>query len=157
MRNARARIRNVYGLGTEIDVAFGASGTDLEYLALALALQTQQPVTNIVVEVDEVGSGCLYSEAGQYFAERTSLGVEVEKGAYLPGFNADRVHVRTLQTRTDAGPVRDESDYTKSLLDAAGEVIATGGRPLVHIIHRSKTGIVTPSLSAVDALSAAYG
>ncbi len=157
LRNARKRIRNVYGLGPEIDVAFGASGTDLEYLALALAMQTGNPVTNIVVEVDEVGSGCLYSQAGQYFAERTALGIEVEKGGYLPGFNADRVHVKTLKTRTDAGPVRDDTDYTQSLLDAAGEVIAAGGRPLVHIIHRSKTGIITPSLSAVDALLAAYG
>lgn len=155
--NARARIRNVYGLAQDIDVAFGASGTDLEYLALALAMQAGQAVTNIVVEVDEVGSGCLYSQAGQYFAERTALGIKVEKGSYLEGFGPDRVRVQTLKTRTEAGPVRDDREYTKSLLDAAGHVISTGGRPLVHIIHRSKTGIITPSLSAVDALLAAYG
>lgn len=157
LRNARARIRNVYGLAPDIDVAFGASGTDLEYLALALALQTGQAVTNIVVEVDEVGSGCLYSQAGQYFAGRTALGIDVEKGAHLAGFGPDHVSVKTLKTRTDNGPVRDDADYTKSLLEAAGAVIAAGGRPLVHIIHRSKTGIITPSLSAVDALLAAFG
>lgn len=157
LRNARSRIRRVYGLATDVDVAFGASGTDLEYLALALALQSGQHVTNIVVEVDEVGSGCLFSQAGQYFANRTALGIQVEKGGHLSGFGADRVAIQTLKTRTDDGPVRNDSEYTALLLEAAGQIIATGGRPLVHIIHRSKTGIVTPSLSAVDALLGAYG
>lgn len=152
LRNARARIRQVYSLAADVDIAFGASGTDLEYLALALALQSGQKVTNIVVEVDEVGSGCLYSQAGQYFASRTALGLEVEKGAHLPGFGNDVVAIETLKTRTEDGPVRSDDDYAAMLLDAASAVIATGGRPLVHIIHRSKTGIVTPSLSAIDKL-----
>ena len=157
LRNARSRIRRVYGLENDVDVAFGASGTDLEYLALALALQSGQHVTNIVVEVDEVGSGCLFSQAGQYFANRTALGIEVEKGAHLPGFEADRISVETLKTRTEDGPVRSDDAYAALLLEAAGKVISRGGRPLVHIIHRSKTGIVTPSLAAVDALLAAHG
>lgn len=157
LRNARRRIRHVYGLAADVDVAFGASGTDLEYLALALSLQSGQHVTNIVVEVDEVGSGCLFSQAGQYFADRTALGIQVEKGAHLLGFGADRIAIQTLKTRTDDGPVRNDSEYTALLLEAAGQIIANGGRPLVHIIHRSKTGIVTPGLSAVDALLGAYG
>ena len=157
LRNARSRIRRVFGLAGDVDVAFGASGTDLEYLALALALQSGQHVTNIVVEVDEVGSGCLFSQAGQYFANRTALGVEVEKGAQLPGLSADRIAIQTLKTRTDDGPVRSDKEYTALLLETAGRIIADGGRPLVHIIHRSKTGIVTPSLSAVDALLGTYG
>jgi hypothetical protein len=157
LRNARARIRQVYGLSADIDVAFGASGTDLEYLALAIALQSGQRVTNIVVEVDEVGSGCLYSQAGQYFAPRTALGLEIEKGAQLEGFGTDVIAVKTINTRTENGPVRSNDDYAEILLKTAGAVIAAGGRPLVHIIHRSKTGIVTPSLSAIDKLIAAHG
>jgi hypothetical protein len=157
LRNARARIRQVYGLSADVDIAFGASGTDLEYLALALAMQSGQRVTNIVVEVDEVGSGCLFSQAGQYFAGRTALGLDVEKGAHLPGFGGDVISVETLKTRTEDGPVRSDDDYADMLLGAAGAVIAAGGRPLVHIIHRSKTGIVTPSLSAIDKLLSAHG
>lgn len=157
LRNARARIREVYGLAADVDIAFGASGTDLEYLAIALALQSGQNVTNIVVEVDEVGSGCLYSQAGQYFAARTALGLQVEKGAHLPGFGADVITVETLKTRTDDGPVRSDDDYAAKLLAAAGAVISAGDRPLVHIIHRSKTGIVTPSMSTIDKLLAAHG
>jgi hypothetical protein len=156
LRNARSRIRRVYGLKADADVAFGASGTDLEYLALALALQSGQKVTNIVVEVDEVGSGCLFSQAGQYFAGRTALGLEVEKGAHLPSFEPDVISVKTLKTRTEDGPVRSDDEYAAMLLDAASAVIAGGGRPLVHIIHRSKTGIITPSLSAIDKLLAAH-
>lgn len=157
LRNARARIRKAYGLAANVDIAFGASGTDLEYLALALALQSSQKVTNIVVEVDEVGSGCLYSQAGQYFAARTALGLEVEKGAHLEGFRPELISVETLKTRTEDGPVRSDDDYAAMLLEAAGAVIALGGRPLVHIIHRSKTGIVTPSLTAIDKLLEAHG
>lgn len=157
LRSARSRIRRVYGLEPDVDVAFGASGTDLEYLALALALQSGQKVTNIVVEVDEVGSGCLYSQAGQYFADRTALGHKVTKGGHLPGFGADVVAVKTLKTRTDDGPMRSDAEYTSLLLQAVAEVVSAGGRPLVHIIHRSKTGIVTPSLAAVDAVIAAFG
>lgn len=157
LRNARARIRQVYSLAASVDIAFGASGTDLEYLALALALQSGQKVTNFVVEVDEVGSGCLYSQAGQYFAARTALGHEVKKGAHLSGFEPELISVETLKTRTEDGPVRSDDDYAEMLLAAAGAVIAQGGRPLVHIIHRSKTGIVTPSLAAIDKLLAAHG
>jgi hypothetical protein len=157
LRSARGRIRNVYGLSADVDIAFGASGTDLEYLALALSLQSGQNVTNIVVEVDEVGSGCLFSQAGQYFAGRTALGMDVEKGAHLPGFGPDRIAVETLKTRTENGPVRGDNDYAAMLLETAGDVIAKGGRPLVHIIHRSKTGIITPSISAIDKLLAAHG
>jgi hypothetical protein len=157
IRAARGRIRATYGLGEDVDIAFGASGTDLEYLALAIALQDGKPVTNIVVEVDEVGSGCLYSQAGQYFAARTALGVDVEKGAHLAGMGAERIAVCTLKTRSESGPVIDPADYGALLIAACGKAIAEGLRPLVHIIHRSKTGIITPSLDAVDALLAAHG
>ncbi|MGL4314469.1 MAG: hypothetical protein ACRCSO_10825, partial [Sphingomonas sp.] len=150
LRKASHRIRACYGLDEDVEIAFGPSGTDLEYLSLALALATGQPVTNLVVEVDEVGSGCLFSQAGQYFAPRTALGLTVEKGAQLPGFDADRLRVVTLKARSDDGPVRSEDDYAEALLDAAGAVIAAGGRPLVHIIHRSKTGIITPTLPVID-------
>jgi hypothetical protein len=157
LRKASKRIRACYGLDDGVEIAFGPSGTDLEYLSLALALATGQPITNLVVEVDEVGSGCLFSQAGQYFAARTALGLTVEKGAQLPGFDRERVNVVTLKARCDDGPVRTADDYAAALLDVAGEVIASGGRPLVHIIHRSKTGIITPTLPVIDQLLAAHG
>ncbi len=157
IRAARKRIRATYGLADSVDICFGASGTDLEYLALAMALQDGKPVTNIVVEVDEVGSGCLFSQAGQYFAPRTALGVDVSKGAHLAGMGAERIAVVTLKTRSESGPVIDPADYGAMLIAACGAAIAKGHRPLVHIIHRSKTGIITPSLDAIDALLAAHG
>ena len=157
LMQASKRIRAAYGLGEDVEIAFGPSGTDLEYLSLALALASGQPVTNIVVEVDEVGSGCLFSQAGQYFAPRTALGLSVDKGAQLPGFAAERISVVTLKSRSDSGPVRGEADYAAALLEAADAVIAVGGRPLVHVIHRSKTGIITPTLPVIDALLAAHG
>ncbi len=157
LRQARARLRTLYGLDDGIDIAFGASGTDLEYLALAVARQSGQPVTNLVVEVDEVGSGCLYSQAGHYFAARTALGRDVDKGSYLDGFSAENVTVRTLKTRSEAGPVLDETAYGALLEAAVSEALAHGRRPLVHIIHRSKTGIISPGLPVIDALLAHHG
>ncbi len=157
LRKASKRIRACYDLLDDVEIAFGPSGTDLEYLSLALAMASGQPVTNFVVEVDEVGSGCLFSQAGQYFAPRTALGLSVEKGAQLPGFDPNRVHVVTLKARSDDGPVRSEDNYATALLTLAGEVIAAGGRPLVHIIHRSKTGIITPTLPVIDRLLAVHG
>jgi hypothetical protein len=154
---ARSRIRALYNLDISTEIAFGASGTDLEYLSLALALQTGQPVTNLVVEVDEVGSGCLYSQAGQYFADRTALGFDSEKGTYLEGFSACLVQVETIKTRTGAGPIVDDAHYGASLLTAAGRAIAAGRRPLIHIVHRSKTGIIAPTLAAIDAVLDTYG
>lgn len=157
LRKARARLRRCHAIDDNVDIVFGASGTDLEYLAIALSLASGQAVTNIVVEVDEVGSGCLFSQAGQYFAPRTALGHEVQKGAALPGFDPAKLSVTTITSRSSAGPVREEGDYGAALLEACAAAIATGARPLIHIIHRSKTGIITPSLAVIDRLLAAHG
>lgn len=151
LRDARARIRACYGLDATVDIAFGASGTDLEYLSLALALLSGNPARNIVVEVDEVGSGCQFSQAGQYFAARTALGIAVEKGAQLPGFDAGRIAVETLHTRAPDGPVLAPQDYGALLEAAIARSIGNGERPLVHVVHRSKTGIIAPSLAVLDA------
>src|SRR5690606_9500555 len=91
LETARQRLRLAYGLGEAADIAFGPSGTDLEYLSLALALRAGAPVCNLVVEVEEVGSGCQFSQAGRYFASRTALGKLVAQGEPLAGFTPDRI------------------------------------------------------------------
>ncbi len=157
LEEARQRIRSAYGLDTDIDIAFGPSGTDLEYLSLALSMQTGQPVCNLVVEVEEVGSGCQFSQAGRYFASRTAQGKLVEKGEPLPGFAPDRIRVATLRMRSDMGPVQAAEAYGSVLADAIADALEQGERPLLHVIHRSKTGIIAPSLAGLDHLLEQYG
>jgi hypothetical protein len=157
LEQARRRLRAAYGLADSVDIAFGPSGTDLEYLSLALALQSGQPVRNLVVEVEEVGSGCQFSQAGRYFAPRTALGTLVPKGEPLPGFAPERIHVETVHVRTRPGPLQDDEDYSEAIEMAVAEALARGERPLLHVVHRSKTGIVAPSLGALDHLLARFG
>jgi hypothetical protein len=71
----RARVRRAYSVPEEVAVVFAPSGTDLEYVALACAVGKAAAGThNILLGADEVGSGCVYSAYGQYFAESTALG-----------------------------------------------------------------------------------
>lgn len=91
LEQIRARIRAVYRLGSDIDVVFAPSGTDLEYVALA-AVQGKASggVHNILLGADEVGSGCIHSAHGCYFASETALGLssEVGQGVEVSGRSA---------------------------------------------------------------------
>ncbi len=71
----RGRIRRAYGVADEVDIVFAPSGTDLEYVALACAAGRASGGThNILLGADEVGSGCIHSAFGRYFARETALG-----------------------------------------------------------------------------------
>lgn len=157
LEQARRRLRGVFDLAQDIDIAFGPSGTDLEYLSLALSLRIGKPVCNLVVEVDEVGSGCQFSQEGRYFAPRTALGKDVCKGDPLPGFDPGTIRTLTMKLRSDLGPVQAAQDYGDALEATIADVLEAGERPLLHVIHRSKTGIVAPTLSGLDRLIDRFG
>ena len=137
LRRAAERLRHCYGLSAEVDVAFGPSGTDLEYVALACAMEAQLKVCNLVVEVDEVGSGCEHSQAGRYFAPRTALGHPATKGDPLPGFDQNCLRVETISMRESDGSVVDPHDHADRLEAAIAIAIARDERPLLHVVHLS--------------------
>ena len=153
----RGRLRRAYALPEHIDVAFGPSGTDLEYLALALALRDGKPVRNLVVEVEEVGSGCQFSQEGRYFAPRTAQGTMVVQGDPLPGFPPEAIRIQVMRMRSEMGPVQAETDYLDELETAIAASLDLGERPLLHVIHRSKTGIVAPELPGLEHLAERFG
>ena len=70
LEGMRGRIRQGWGLDDGTAIVFAPSGTDLEYVPLALA---GGPVVNVLIGADEVGSGCVLSAAGRYFADRTAV------------------------------------------------------------------------------------
>ncbi len=147
------RLQVCYGLPDSADIVFGPSGTDLEYIALAGSLQVNNKVCNIVVEVDEVGSGCQHSQAGQYFAPRTALGKDVEKGGMLPGIEEGSIRVETVPMRSIGGKVVCENEHADLLDGAIRKALIAGERPLLHVVHRSKTGLVLPSWPVLERLA----
>ena len=73
LEGLRGRIRDAYGLGGDpgsgsgagVAVVFAASGTDLEYVALAAgAGRAPNGTHNLRLGADEVGSGCIHSAHG---------------------------------------------------------------------------------------------
>src|SRR4051794_28458697 len=86
LEGLRARLRRAYALPADVDIVFAPSGTDLEYVALAAAAGRGAAGThNILLGADEVGSGCIHSAFGRYFAATTALGAATEAGAPVPG------------------------------------------------------------------------
>ena len=157
LEDARRRIRLLYRLAPSVDIAFGPSGTDLEYLVLATALGGGSPVCNIIVEVDEVGSGCLHAQQGRYFAPHTALGLAVETGQPVPGFDPERIRVEAVKVRNPDGGLRDLAEREAALVEAIAAAITAGERPLLHVVHRSKTGLIAPSPQVLERLVERFG
>jgi len=154
----RARIRAAYGLGADVAVVFAPSGTDLEYVALALVAGRAPGGTNaILLGADEVGAGCIHSAHGLYFAGETALGVAVRPGEPVPGLGGATLDLIDIPVRDRMGRVR-PSTYIAARMDSSiAAAHAAGRHSLVHIVHGSKTGLILPSLADVDALCRRHG
>ncbi|MDE8650897.1 hypothetical protein [Novosphingobium album (ex Liu et al. 2023)] len=156
LERMRHRLRGLWGLTADTGVVFAPSGTDLEYVGLALAGNgAGAPVTNIVLGPDEVGSGCLLAAGGCYFSGETALAGAIRKGAGIAGFEA--VEVAALPLR-GAGSTALASDAVAAALDTAIATARRQGRKVVaHAVHGSKTGLILPDLAAIDGLLARHG
>ncbi len=151
----RARIVAATGLSPRnAQIVFAPSGTDLEYVALAAVLN-EGGVHNILLGADETGSGCIHSAHGRFFAEETALGVATAPKAPVAGCGP--VSLVDIAVRCDNGKARSSAEIAS---DMAGEIEvaqARGEHALVHCVHGSKTGLVLPDLSDIDALQARFG
>jgi hypothetical protein len=150
----RGRIRRAYGLGEEVVLVFAPSGTDLEYVALACVNGRGAGGTNaVLLGADEVGSGCIQSAHGLYFAEETALGAKVTPGDPVPGLGGARVDLIDIPVRDGEGRVRASDEIAARMAASVGEAGAGGRHSLVHIVHGSKTGLIMPALEDVDRIS----
>jgi len=103
----RGRIRAAYGVAGEVSIIFAPSGTDLEYVALALVAGRAPGGTNaVLLGADEVGSGCIHSAHGLYFADETALGVATVPGEPVPGLGGVHVELVDIPVRDRMGRVR---------------------------------------------------
>ena len=153
----RDRIRRAYSVGDDVDIIFSPSGTDLEYVALACAAGRGGTGThNILLGADEVGSGCIHSAYGRYFAGETALGVATRPGDPVPGLGETHVEMIDVPVRDPHGRARPSAEIAARMEAAIRAAEADRRHVLVHVVHGSKTGLILPSLDDIDALAAAH-
>lgn len=154
LEDLRGRIRAAYGVSDETGIVFAPSGTDLEYVALALVAGRAPAGTHaVLLGADEVGSGCIHSAHGLYFANETALGVATTPGEPVPGLGGVHVELVDIPVRDRMGRVRPSHYLTERMLASVTAARAASRHSLVHIVHGSKTGLILPSLEDVDRLS----
>ena len=152
----RGRIRTSYDLDQDTDVFFAPSGTDLEYVGLlAAAGRSAGGIANFLLGSDEIGSGCIHSAAGQYFAQTTALDVAVVPAQLvegLPPVTSWDMPIRCKKGKARLSPI---------LLEEMEHSIRSAQQqhrfPLLHIVHGSKTGLILPALEHVDVLRETFG
>jgi hypothetical protein len=158
LERLRGRIRRAYAVADEVDIVFAPSGTDLEYVALACAAGRGTAGThNILLGADEVGSGCIHSAHGRYFARETALGLAVRPGDPIPGVGEMHVEMVDVPVRDPDGRAHPSAEIAARMNSAIGGAEAAGRHVLVHVVHGSKTGLILPSLTDIDALRAGHG
>lgn len=152
----RVRIRRAYRLSSECEIVFAPSGTDLEYVALAAVTgEADAGIHNILLGADEVGSGCLLSAHGMYFAPTTGRGAAVTPGQRVPGL--EHVSLVDVPVRSAKGLAHDSATIAAQIRAEVRSARAIGRRSLVHVVHGSKTGLILPELPEIDALLADEG
>jgi hypothetical protein len=150
----RGRIRRAYGLAGDVAIVFAPSGTDLEYVALACVRGRGGGGTNtILLGADEVGSGCIQSAHGLFFANETALDVKVRPGEPVPGLGGASVDLLDIPVRDGDGRVRPSEEIAGRMAASIAGAAAAARHSLVHIVHGSKTGLILPSLADVDRLA----
>ena len=149
----RARIRAAYGIAGDVELVFAPSGTDLEYVALACVAGRAPSGTHaVLLGADEVGSGCIHSAHGLYFANETALGVTAMPGQPVPGLGGVHVELVDIPVRDRMGRVRPSHYIAERMLSSIAAARSASRHSLVHIVHGSKTGLILPSLADVDRL-----
>jgi hypothetical protein len=156
LEEMRHRLRHMFGLPHGTDIAFAPSGTDLEFVALAVAIaQSQRHVVNILLGMEEVGSGCGLAASGRYFATQTAVCANTPKGGLIDGLG--KTEIRNVPVRHPCGRPLLSTEAAARIDALADEAISDGSQVLLHVVHGSKTGLVLPDLAGIDALIARYG
>ena len=138
-----------------LDVVFAASGTDLHVVVAELVSgPATTPTVCINIEAQETGSGVPAALAGRHFSGWTALGSPVSEGAVSGVGGAE---VITLAARASDGALRPAGEVEAELNAVAKAALAAGRRVLLTVADVSKTGLISPGLDAVAALSERFG
>jgi hypothetical protein len=152
----RERLRAAYRLPDDCAVVFAPSGTDLEYVALAcVAGLAPGGIHNVLLGADEVGSGCIQSAHGRFFAEVTARGVPVAAGQCVAGL--EPVSLADVPVRCVQGLARESEAVAGDIETELALARSMARHTLVHAVHGSKTGLILPELAEIDRLQATWG
>jgi hypothetical protein len=152
LERMRAELALLCGLDgmAGLDIVFAASGTDLHLLASALVGGTpERPLVCIDVEAEETGSGVPDALAGRHFSSHTALGETVSSGVGL-GAHGEFVAV---PSRDESGALRHAADIEEELDALVLDAAMSGQRALLTVTDVSKTGLISPGLDVVLALT----
>ena len=157
LERLRQRLRAAYDLDDEVAIVFAPSGTDLEYVALACVAERGSGVHNILLGADEVGTGCIHSAHGHYFADVTALGIATEAGKPVPGLGGVEVDLVDIKVRDASGRVRPSAAIAERMESSLEGAEAAGKHGLIHVVHGSKTGLILPGETELDRLQERFG
>jgi hypothetical protein len=147
-----AGLRRLLELDGLAEVLLAPSGTDATLLAAGLlaAEQPGTPLISIMVAASETGSGVPQAAAGCHFSDLAAGTALVTAGAPVDGFDS-RTATITIALRDADGNPRPPPEVDA---DFAAAVAGAPGRPVVHLMDGSKTGLVAPTKVAdsVDVL-----
>ncbi|MDJ0642959.1 MAG: hypothetical protein QNJ15_09085 [Erythrobacter sp.] len=156
LRRLKHRILGAYELDDETEMVFAPSGTDLEYVALAAVRgRAQGGVHNILLGADEIGSGCIHSAHGRYFARETAVDGPVEPASDVAGIGP--VSLVDIPVRCPEGRACSSQEIAAAMKVEIELARKAGQHSLVHCVHGSKTGLVLPNRQDLDALIAEHG
>jgi asparagine synthase (glutamine-hydrolysing) len=142
----RQRLTQLLQLPEGTEVILCPSGSDAEYLPLAIARALQGPhvtIVNGVTQVKEIGAGSAPAAVGQYFSTHAPLvGELADPNGQLAGFKKDP------SSSSDRGLAIGARNRDGSIVDAEGEMqvflddaLAAGKFPIVHGVFGGKTGL----------------
>jgi hypothetical protein len=153
----RHRLKACLGLSrTAAEVVFSPSGTDSQLQALFLARALLGPaLTTVIVAADQTGSGTADTARGCHFSAATASGCRVRKGEPLAGL-AQSVASLALPLFDETGECLPRAESDLLVLDAVGQVVASGSNVVLQVMDSSKLGWRAPSDQCLDDISARW-
>ena len=144
MESVRSRLGRSLGLSEGTGIVLAASGTDAEYVPLAIAQELYPGATvhSVLAAKEEVGSGCVEAAAGEYFDPYAPY-ARCEKGARLAGFEGVVLHA--VASRAKDGSVVDTAAAMASAV-ADGAAAAAETSWVVRVVTGTKTGFTSSAL-----------
>ena len=153
----RDSIRSLFGLPDNVDIVLCPSGTDTELLAITIiANVTSKKINSILLAPQEVGSGVENAASGRAPSDITPFGNKIEKGSLIEGFEKINLQVSPIDIRELTGEGELKDRVHDKILKLLHSNLLNNCHTLLHMVYRSKTGAVAPSVEFVRSIRCLY-
>jgi hypothetical protein len=152
-QSIRDRLRNLIDINEDIDIALGPSGTDLELISLIATTMLGESISNIIIGEEEVGSGITMAAKGRHFSTSSPTGIKIKKGTCIQGFEKFDIDLLSIPIRDDKTGQAYSRNYLDQIISHTIDAeINKNRKVLLHLVFRSKTGMVVPDLELITKL-----